>query len=162
LTAIHTVYLGTGSNVGDLETNLGRACELLENEIGIVESKSFIYRTAAWGITDQADFYNQVICLKTKLKPTALLTKILETEIRMGRQRTEKWGPRIIDIDILFYDQRISKTTDLEIPHPFLQERRFVLQPLVDIAAELIHPVLNKTMAELLKTCPDSGEIKRI
>lgn len=154
------VYLGLGSNLGNREENLQIAQCFIEENFGTIISLSSIYETAAWGLTEQNTFLNQVICIETKLPPIEVLQIVLEIERSMGRIRELKWGARIIDIDILYYANKIVTLPNLSIPHPFIQERRFVLVPLCEIAGEFIHPKLHQTNLELLEKCQDSGEIK--
>ncbi len=157
---MHTTFLLLGANLGNPLTTLQRANEILEEKVGVILQKSKIYRTAAWGKTDQPDFLNQVIKLKTSLQPHKLMQSILGIELELGRVREEKYGPRIIDIDILFYDDLILDEPHLTIPHPRISERRFVLEPLNEIAPTLIHPVFNQTIHQLLLDCTDSLEVK--
>ncbi|MEK7198695.1 MAG: 2-amino-4-hydroxy-6-hydroxymethyldihydropteridine diphosphokinase, partial [Bacteroidota bacterium] len=117
--------------------------------------------TAAWGRTDQPSFYNQALALETALSPEDLMLKLLEIEIAMGRKRKEKLGPRIIDLDILLIDNLILSTTLLQIPHPALPFRRFALLPLFEIAPEIIHPILHKTIAQLLADCSDELDVQK-
>lgn len=156
---INQVYLGLGSNLGDRQENLALARERISENIGEIVSQSGIYETAAWGLKEQDDFLNQVICLTTKYKPSVLLEKILAVEQSMGRIREVKWGARTIDIDILYYNDAIIKLDNLTIPHPFIQERRFVMGPLAEIAPEFVHPVLEQTNAALLEACTDTSEV---
>ncbi len=156
---INQVYLGLGSNLGDRQENLAIARERISENIGEIVSQSGIYETAAWGLKEQDDFLNQVICLTTKYKPSALLAKILAVEQSMGRIREVKWGARTIDIDILYYNDAIIKLDNLTIPHPFIQERRFVMVPLAEIAPEFVHPVLEQTNVALLVACTDTSEV---
>jgi 2-amino-4-hydroxy-6-hydroxymethyldihydropteridine diphosphokinase len=153
------VYLGLGSNMGNREENLQIAQHIIEEKFGTIISLSSIYETAAWGLTEQNAFLNQVICIETKYLPIAVLQIVLEIEKSMGRIREQKWGARIIDIDILYYANKIITLPDLSIPHPFIQERRFVLVPLCEVAGEFIHPKFKQTNLELLKKCQDLGEI---
>lgn len=147
---MHTVYLSTGSNLGNREDYLFQAEEAIIEFIGHIEACSSIMETAPWGKTDQPHFLNRVLCVKTKLPPVFLMKTLLQIEQDMGRNRQEKWGPRIIDLDVLFFNNRIIDEDGLRVPHPHLHERDFVLKPMVEIAPDFIHPVLHKTMAELL------------
>jgi 2-amino-4-hydroxy-6-hydroxymethyldihydropteridine diphosphokinase len=153
------VYLGLGSNMGNREENLQIAQRFITEKFGTIISLSSIYETAAWGLTEQNAFLNQAVCIETKFSPIEVLQIVLEIEKSMGRIREQKWGARIIDIDILYYANKVISFPDLEIPHPFIQERRFVLVPLCEIAGEFIHPKIKQTNLELLEKCKDSGEI---
>ena len=153
------VFLGLGSNLGNRAENLLMAQELIEEKVGKILSKSSIYETAAWGITEQNAFLNQVLEIETIFSPNAVLHLVLKIETDMGRIREIKWGERSIDIDVLYYNNEIISTENLTVPHPFIQERKFVLVPLCEIAAAFIHPKLKKSNLELLKNCQDSGEI---
>lgn len=158
----------TNRTVLQLGSNKGNKLEYLKNAInGISEFSTIVkegsvYLTEAWGNTDQGDFYNQIIEIETQLDPFSLMEKLLEVEKNLGRVRTDKWGPRIIDIDILFYDQKRIKTKNLEIPHPRLHQRKFVLQPLLEYWSKWEHPIFFKTVDELYYFCKDSLEVKRI
>lgn len=156
------VYLATGSNMGDKAANLATALELIELYVGDVTQVSGVYRTAAWGIEDQPDFLNQALTVDTNLTPENLLLAVMEIEKKMGRERLIRWGERLIDIDILFYGQLVSHSQRLTIPHPFIQERNFVLQPLLEIAPDLIHPVFQKSIRELAAACPDPLAVERV
>lgn len=135
------VFIGLGSNMGEKELNIKRAVELIRGIARILILKeSSLYLSKAWGKEDQADFVNQVVKLKTILPPEQLLHRLQEIEIKMGRQRKEKWGPRIIDLDILLYGDRVISTEELTVPHPYMQERLFVLYPLQELEPELIFP----------------------
>lgn len=149
------VYLLIGGNMGDRIANLQQALNEIALRCGTIENISALYETAAWGKTDQPDFLNQVLCIDTGLSPRKLLTSILEIENRMGRFRDVPLGPRTIDIDILFYGQQITRDTGLEIPHPRIAARRFVLTPLNEIAPDFIHPLYNLPISELLRNCVD-------
>jgi 2-amino-4-hydroxy-6-hydroxymethyldihydropteridine diphosphokinase len=153
------VYLLLGSNIGDRLVNIDMACELIRKEINISIETSRIYETAAWGKIDQSSFLNQAICIQTDIEPLTLLRILKKIEKAVGRIDTEKWGPRVIDIDILFYGQKVIQDPELQIPHPYLPVRRFVLLPMIDIAPHFMHPVLKKTITELLATCPDTSEV---
>jgi len=156
---METAYLLLGTNLGDRAHNLTSAHRLL-NEIGSIKALSPVYITAAWGRTDQPDFYNQAIEISTKLEPAELLKSIKSIEIRTGRTNIIRWGPRILDIDILFYGNFIIETENLVIPHPRMHERRFALIPLHDICPNLIHPISGKTIAELLESCTDALPVR--
>ncbi|MCU0423735.1 MAG: 2-amino-4-hydroxy-6-hydroxymethyldihydropteridine diphosphokinase [Bacteroidia bacterium] len=156
------VYLLTGSNIGDSILRLKEAIKHIERNIGEVIQVSSLYKTAPWGNTNQQDFINQVILVSTLHNPEKLLEEILVIEKIMGRVRTQKWAPREIDIDILFYDQLIYQTEQLQIPHPLLHQRLFTLLPLHEIAPELIHPVFNQTIEALLNACEDEGKVEKL
>lgn len=156
------VYILLGSNQGNTKQNLLLANNLIEKNIGVISIISSLYETAAWGNTQQSAFLNQVILVRTKLLPKEVLQQLLAIETQMGRVRVTKWEPRIIDLDILFYDNEIVEQVDLIIPHPFIQQRRFTLVPLVEIASDLMHPVLHKTMEELLAICEDNLNVEKI
>jgi 2-amino-4-hydroxy-6-hydroxymethyldihydropteridine diphosphokinase len=155
----NVVFLGLGSNLGNREENLQFAQKHINDELGRIVSESSIYETAAWGITEQNSFLNQVIEIETSFSAKKVLKLILEIEIKMGRVREIKWGERSIDIDILYYNNEIISTENLEIPHPFIQERKFVLVPLCEIANTFVHPKLKTSNLDLLKNCQDSGEV---
>lgn len=156
------IYLLLGTNLGDREENLAAARNLmLEREIA-VKAISSVYETAAWGIEEQPGFLNQVLEVATDLSPEALLKTLLGIELEMGRVRIEKWGERLIDIDILYYQDQVIDTPELKVPHPEIPNRRFTLVPLVELAAEEVHPVSGKTQEELLAVCPDTLDVKKI
>jgi 2-amino-4-hydroxy-6-hydroxymethyldihydropteridine diphosphokinase len=156
-------YLGLGTNLGDREENLKKAIENIIMSAGEVISLSGIYVTEPWGFRSEDHFLNMVIRIKTSLKPIDLLKRLLKIEMQMGRVRgSEKYSSRIIDIDILLYENETINKPYLKIPHPRIQERKFVLVPLCDIAAEKIHPVLKKTFKILLEECNDESIVKRI
>ena len=157
-----SIYLLLGSNQGDRLTNLKEARQLLNERIGGLVRSSSLYLTAAWGDIEQPNFYNQVVEMKTELFPAKLLEHILEIELLMGRTRSEKWGPRLIDIDILYYSDLKLDSQTLVIPHPQIQNRRFALEPLAEIAPGFIHPVLLATQQELLEKCTDRLAVTRI
>jgi 2-amino-4-hydroxy-6-hydroxymethyldihydropteridine diphosphokinase len=156
---MNKAYLLMGGNVGDTITNLQLAAELLNRSCGTIVQKSSVYETAPWGKADQQNFLNQAILIHTLLNAEELMQQILLIEEAMGRQRMEKYGPRVIDIDILFFNDSVIKTSDLTIPHPELQYRRFALVPLLEIAPDIHHPVVHATVTELLLNCPDHLEV---
>ncbi|MDZ7936049.1 MAG: 2-amino-4-hydroxy-6-hydroxymethyldihydropteridine diphosphokinase [Emticicia sp.] len=155
------IFFGLGSNLGNREENLLIAQKLINERVGKIRSKSSIYETAAWGITEQNAFLNQVIEVESCFSSSAVLHLVLKIEKDMGRIREIKWGERSIDIDILYYNNEIILTENLVIPHPFIRDRKFVLVPLCEIAQDFIHPKLQQTNLELLEKCQDSGEIKQ-
>lgn len=156
------VYLLTGSNVGQSLLYLQHALLQVEDELGAVTKLSAVYKTDPWGNTQQNAFYNQVIEIYTDLAPDELMKKILNLELQMGRIRTTKWAPRIIDIDILFYQHVRMNTPLVQLPHPLLHERRFTLVPLAEITPDFIHPKFKQTIAELLHVCPDKGLVEKL
>ncbi len=156
------VYLLLGSNLGDRLEQVGRAAALIEKHIGEIVRKSACYETASWGNTDQPDFINQVLIVRTGLTASGVLERALEIEIRLGRVRHEKWGSRLIDIDILFYGDQVIAEPNLVVPHPHLHERAFVLIPLEEISPDLVHPVLKHTVSELARNLDDALLVKRI
>jgi 2-amino-4-hydroxy-6-hydroxymethyldihydropteridine diphosphokinase len=158
---MNNAYLLTGGNLGDRAESLKNAAEMVEKEAGRILTRSHLYETAAWGTTNQPDYLNQALLIQTNLTAIELLHTILTIEKQLGRFRQEKYGARIIDIDILFFNSEILKTEQLIVPHPHLQNRRFVLVPMVEIAADYCHPVLNKTMSALLEECPDPLNVKK-
>jgi 2-amino-4-hydroxy-6-hydroxymethyldihydropteridine diphosphokinase len=143
------VYIGIGSNLGNREHNCRRAIELLGQRGVRVRKRSSLYETEPWGVKDQPRFLNMVIEIETELNPQELLEVLKNAETEVGRQKTFTWGPRIIDLDILFYNDLIVNEDNLKIPHPFMHERDFVLRPLVEIAPELRHPLLKMSVREL-------------
>jgi 2-amino-4-hydroxy-6-hydroxymethyldihydropteridine diphosphokinase len=159
---MHSAYLLTGSNIGNSLEHLTRACRLIDERAGHVAALSSVYKTAPWGNTEQQDFLNQVMLVETPLEPLVLLETVLQIEQEMGRHRKLKWGPRIIDIDILFYDHLILDTPALRLPHPFLHLRRFTLMPLNEIAPGLVHPVSGNTVEALLEQCEDLGPVEKM
>ena len=155
---MNRIFLGLGTNLGDREKNLKDALEKINEIAGVVTSSSSVYETEPWGFTAENKFLNMVVEVKTMLRPSGLLGRILMIESQMGRTREGKeYKSRIIDIDILFYNNRILTKKVLKIPHPGLPDRRFVLEPLCEIAPDFLHPVLNKSIKDLLKDCTDSS-----
>lgn len=156
---IRSLIILLGANLGDRAATFHQAIDLITERIGPVVRQSGLYETAPWGVTDQPAFLNQVLMIETTLEPEAVLNQTQAIEQELGRVRLEKWGARIIDIDLLYYDQLVLQTDRLTIPHPYLHQRRFTLVPLVEIAPDCMHPVLKKTTVELLAKCEDSGEV---
>lgn len=156
------IYILLGSNLGDKKKKLEAAATAIDTAIGPVIRKSFFYKTSAWGNTEQPSFYNQVLEIASELTPQEILKQINRIELALGRVRQEKWGARIIDIDILYYEQEVISSPELTVPHPGIPDRRFTLVPLTELAPDLIHPVLRKTNAELLHDCTDKLEVEKI
>ena len=155
------VYLSLGANVGDCARNIREAIARLE-ALGHVVAASSFYETEPVEFTDQAWFLNCAAALETTKTPAQLMAALLTIEREMGRQRTQKKGPRTIDIDILFFGDTVMDSPELIIPHPAMQQRRFVLEPLAEIAAEARHPVLGKTIRELLAELPAGQTVRKI
>lgn len=153
-------YLLLGTNMGDRITQLNRARGEIAREIGTLRQISSIYETDAWGNKDQPSYLNQVVVAATLLKPLHLLQKINIIERDMGRIRINKWESRLIDIDILYYADQVISEPDLQVPHPYLPDRRFALTPLQEIAPALIHPVLGRTSTELLNQTSDQLAVR--
>ena len=158
---MNKIYLLTGSNMGDSSLQLKKAAANIEKEIGKITRHSGVYQTAAWGMTDQPDFLNQVLVVETTCTASQTMQKILAIEKKMGRVRTVKNAPRIIDIDILYFGKEIIQEKDLVIPHPAIPQRRFVLVPLNELSPHFIHPVLKISNHRLLMKCPDKLDVKK-
>lgn len=160
---MNTAYLILGGNIGNRLQHLQEAIQLISKKAGIIAKTSDIFTTSAWGNTEQPDFLNQALCLQTSLTALDLLETLITIEEILGRVRNhQKWTERVIDIDILFYNTDIINTTDLKIPHPYLQERMFVLAPMAQLAPMLVHPALNKNIQTLLLECTDKLEVVSI
>ena len=156
---MHKVYLLLGGNLGNRTLYLQQARESISQRVGSIKQTSRIYETAAWGKTDQPTFLNQVLGVETDLSPEEVLQSINAIEQELGRIRQEHWGARVIDIDILFYDEIVQQSQRLTIPHPQLHLRRFTLMPLAEIAPNLMHPALDQSIKQLLESCPDTLEV---
>ena len=156
------VYLLTGSNVGNSKVLLNQAKLYIIQLVGEITAASSLYQTAPWGNTNQQHFLNQVLEISTNLEAKEVLTTILNIEQQMGRTREEKWAPRTIDIDILFFNNNIINEHDLIIPHPLLHQRRFTLVPLAEIAPNYIHPLLHQTITNILQHCSDNSVVEKL
>ena len=160
---MNKAYLSLGSNRGNRTANLNRAVNLLSEWTGNVNKVSSLYETPPWKMDDETDFINQVLLLETTLSAPELIDTIILVESMMGRQRmSKKYEPRIIDIDILFFNDEIINTEELTVPHPLIQERKFVLEPMTEIIPGFIHPVFKKSMVQLLSECEDKSEIRKL
>ena len=159
---INGIYLLLGSNLADKRVNIKRAIDLIELMIGNITLKSSLYETEPWGIKDQDTYLNQVVKVESQCSPKSLLGKCNEIENTLGRRRAVKWGERIIDVDILYYDDLVIMDKELIIPHPEIQNRRFTLELLVELAPDLIHPILQKDQKQLLLNCKDPSWVKKI
>ncbi|GGC58253.1 2-amino-4-hydroxy-6-hydroxymethyldihydropteridine diphosphokinase [Pedobacter quisquiliarum] len=157
------VYMLLGSNLGDREMMMQQAVERIEAEIGVISARSAYYETEPWGNTNQPPFINMAIAVRTWMPPLEVLETALNIEKSLGRKRLVRWGSRTIDIDLIFYaDDIIAIEDKLYIPHPEMQNRRFVLEPLAEIAADYIHPVLKKSIKELLQSLMDITSVEKI
>jgi 2-amino-4-hydroxy-6-hydroxymethyldihydropteridine diphosphokinase len=157
---MNRAFLLIGGNLGDRPLNLKEAMEEIGKSAGKIVHKSQVYETAAWGFADQPAFLNQVTLVETHLDARHLLKTLLKIEQKLGRRRKIHLGPRTIDIDILFFNNDVITSPDLTIPHPQLPNRRFALVPLHEIAPQFKHPVLQKTVAEMLGDCSDKLQVE--
>ena len=153
---MHKIYLALGSNLGDRYANLQAAIHTLPQDV-LIQEVSKIYETQPWGFTDQPPFLNMVLKGETRMGAKALLGAVKRLETRLGRTTSFQYGPRLIDIDILFFDELVLDGLGLTVPHPHLHERAFVLVPLMDLAPELLHPVLKKSVREMLAGVDTTG-----
>ncbi|HEX7414426.1 MAG TPA: 2-amino-4-hydroxy-6-hydroxymethyldihydropteridine diphosphokinase [Bacteroidia bacterium] len=161
---MNEVYLCLGGNLGNCLATFKQAFIYIEQKVGRIKLYSSIYQSKAWEMMDAPDFYNQVIKVETTLAAQQLMVILLDIEKALGRERTDTiigYQNRVIDIDVLFFNNEIIKTNTLQIPHPRLHLRKFVLEPLHEIAPTHFHPLLKKNITELLALCPDNGEVKK-
>ena len=154
------IYLGLGSNVGNREKNMVSAIEYLEKAGVKIMRRSHLYETEPVGFTDQDWFLNMVVEGETEFEPPELAEILSGVEKKVGRTKTFKWGPRVIDIDLLFYGNRLVHSKNLTVPHKHLHERQFVLKPLFELVPRLVHPGLKKTIRQLLNECPDTAIVR--
>lgn len=159
---MNEVCLMIGGNLGDRLLNMSSCLQMLEQNIGKAHLKSSIYETEAWGKKDQPSFLNQAVILKTELSPYQVLEETQKIENKLGRKREEHWGARTMDIDILFYEDKVLKNSNLVIPHPLIQERKFVLAPLVEIIPQFKHPIFKQKIETLFILCTDKSLINKI
>ncbi len=156
---MNKIYFSIGSNIGDRLHYMEEAIRLININVGKVTSRSSMYETEGWGIKDQPKFLNAVVEIESTRFPSEILKITQKIEYALGKSKKEKWGPRNIDIDILYYGNEIFNEEGLVIPHPHISERKFVLKPMSEIAPDWVDPVSKKTIQELLTACEDSGEI---
>lgn len=160
---MNTAYILLGSNEGDRLQHLTNALNFIQQEAGNIVKTSAVYTTLAWGYTEQPDFLNQVICIDTSLSAQQLLQTLLSVEKKLGRIRSStKWMQRIIDLDVLFYNDTIIDSPELKVPHPHLQDRKFVLIPLQEIAPTYVHPLFKKNITTLTAECKDLLEVRKL
>ena len=150
-----------GTNLGNRSLNLKNSIASIEKKVGIIKRQSCIYQTKAWGVINQPDFLNMVLEVQTSLTPQVVLETVLSIETEMGRVRERKWYTRLIDIDLLFYEDLIIEESNLIVPHPYLHLRNFVLQPLLDLVPLLVHPIMKKTVLQLVVECGDELPVKK-
>ena len=151
--------ISSGSNLGNRLLHLKLALDYVKEKIGTLDLSSNVYQTAAWGKTDQPDFLNQVFGVYTDLNPNAIMDELLKIELLMGRKRVEKWGPRSIDLDLLYCGNKQIQNERLTLPHPEIANRRFILTPLCENYSTLLHPILRISQQKLLESCKDEGVV---
>jgi 2-amino-4-hydroxy-6-hydroxymethyldihydropteridine diphosphokinase len=157
---MNIIFLQLGSNMGEREEYLKNASELLATEIGVIQKESKIYESVPWGVENQSNYLNQVLEIRSELSAEEVLERVLQIEDKIGRIRNEKWGERIIDIDVLLFNDSIVEKDGICIPHIHLHNRKFVLIPLNEVAPSFIHPKYNKTIEELLSECKDIESVE--
>jgi len=160
---VKTAFLGIGSNLGDRTGNLRHAVNMIRAVTGAAVTESSVYETEPWGFSADTSFLNMVVGIGTSLHPEALLSAILGIEVSMGRIRSRnKYSSRIVDIDLLLFGDLVLNVKQLQIPHPHLHERRFVLVPLAEIAPDFIHPLFKQSVHSLLQSCPDHSSVLKL
>jgi 2-amino-4-hydroxy-6-hydroxymethyldihydropteridine diphosphokinase len=160
--SMHKAYILLGSNMDRRMNFITKAKQQIALQAGSIVKESSVYQTAAWGNTKQQDFLNQIIILTTKQLPDELMQTLLNIETGLGRVRTQKFGPRTIDLDLLFYNDLIHHSPIVTLPHPAIQDRKFVLVPLVELSPRKIHPVYKQTVTQLLKDCTDKLAVTKM
>ncbi|UZR94806.1 2-amino-4-hydroxy-6-hydroxymethyldihydropteridine diphosphokinase [Chondrinema litorale] len=158
---MNKVYLLLGANLGNRSATLRKAASYVTENIGEILQESAIYETEAWGVRDQPDFLNQVLLVNTELSALEVLDCTQAIEYKLGRQRKERWHARTIDIDILFFNEEIIEHPRLTVPHPAISERKFTLDPLAELSPKFMHPLLYKSIQQLLYTCKDPLEVRK-
>jgi 2-amino-4-hydroxy-6-hydroxymethyldihydropteridine diphosphokinase len=160
---MHQVFLGIGGNIGNKHENFDKVYTFIQNELGEITKRSSVYESPPWGFDSNDNFWNQVLKIETEFSPFELLQKITEIENRFGRKRDGgQYKSREMDIDILYFDDKIIETENLTIPHPLLHKRLFAMVPLAEIATDFMHPVLQISNAEMLNVCEDKSAIKKV
>lgn len=159
---MNNVHLLLGANLGNPKQQLQSAAEMITQQLGSITAQSALYRSEAWGVEDQPDFYNQVLIVQTKRLAAEVLLICQRIEDNLGRIRKQKWGARVIDIDILYFNTDVIDSKNLKVPHPYLHQRRFTLLPLSEIAPDYVHPILGYSNRELLEQCSDTLSVFKI
>ncbi|MEJ5265142.1 MAG: 2-amino-4-hydroxy-6-hydroxymethyldihydropteridine diphosphokinase [Bacteroidales bacterium] len=160
---MENVFLSLGSNLGDRNSYLQYACQMIEQRIGVVEHKSSVYESAPWGYVSKNFFYNQVLQIQCNIEALELLSNLQQIEQELGRERyASHYVDRTLDIDILFFGEQVISLPQLTVPHPYITQRRFVLEPFSEIAPFFIHPVLKLTIQQLLEQCEDKSFIRKL
>lgn len=160
---MHQVFLSIGGNLGNKRANFDKVYTHIQNELGCIVLRSSVYETPPWGFDSEDSFWNQVLCIETLLNPSEILEKIKNIDAAYGRKRnSEGYSSREMDVDILYFEDKIIETENLTIPHPLLHKRLFVVVPLAEIAPDWVHPVLKLTSVDMLNNCEDKSEIKKV
>ena len=159
---MNTVYILLGANLGEPISQIKLSIQLINERVGNIIAQSSLYESEGWGVEDQPKFYNQILIIETALNPEECLKACQEIEIILGRIRDVKWGARVIDIDLLYFNNSIFNSPSLTIPHPYIHQRNFTLVPLVEVSPNFIHPKLNKTNAKLLFESKDNLLVNKI